>query len=391
MGRQVVRMRSSEPAQKLGSRMFRKQMMRYGRWLHPDAKDGELVVDRPFLEKVAENFHAGVRDTVPIPLSHKDKGGITSIGRVVDVEVDDEGLWGYHLIAKPENAAKIDDEEWRDSSVLVEPDFVDKESGRSVGPALIHNAITNAAYMTGLAPFEAVAFGEDAAETTVLDFGANDGTVGTAKGGKMDIKAHLAAASEVSDEDFLAELRNTRPDLLKTLEVDTDSIKTAARKGVIDELAEEGIVIDFEAIAEARKGKKSKKGKKNDASKVDISGVDISDHPAFVALSDEVTKLTKAATQSDVESRVDKAIREGKATAAEKKSLVAVGFADSELLDTLLDARKPNTSVGMSELGFSLAQEPGQAVDANGVPKVDDTAAEAKRYLAMAGSVKSTT
>lgn len=385
MGRQVVRLAANDKPERLGKTLFRKHMMRPGRWEHPNAPGGELVVDRPFLEKIAENFHAGARDTVPIPLSHKDTDGITSIGRVVDVEVTDEGLFGYHLITKEENAKKIEDDDWYATSVMVEPNFRNKETSKDIGPTLIHNAITNAPYMTGLAPFEAVAFGDDAPDITVLDFRTGDGPDGT-KGEKMNVTEFLAENKDMTDEDFLKDLAEARPELAKSLKVDPEAIKAAAAKETRDEiaghLAESGIVIEFPTEKAKAKGEKTK-------AKVDDS-VDISEHPAFVALSDAVKELTETQTKSAVETRVDQAIREGRVLPTEKEGLVAVGFSDSDLLNTLLDARKPNSSIVMSEVGFKISQEPGETVDLNGVPQVSDPAAERERYKGVARSVGAT-
>ena len=180
-------------------RVFRKQLLRYGKWEHPAAPGGVLNVTRDLLERIAENFRRRVVDTVAVPLGH-DVDGVTSIGEVVHVEVDDDGLWGVHVIERPEDAERIG-RTWKGSSALVHLDWKDRETGERVGPVLLHNAVTNLPVVNRLAPFEAVALGESTANNIrVISLDGFD-TEESADMPEMTAEEMLDRLAELSDED----------------------------------------------------------------------------------------------------------------------------------------------------------------------------------------------
>ena len=166
----MVRAQSDTPAEKLSNRLFRKHMLRPGSFTHPTAPGGKLDVDREFCEMIAANFRKGLRDNVPMPLSHKDTNAITSVGNVVDVEVTDEGLFGYHLVIDEEDAERLGGEgkKWRGSSVSILMDYTDRETGENHGPVLATNIVTNAPWIDKLQPWEEILLGDEAANYDVV-------------------------------------------------------------------------------------------------------------------------------------------------------------------------------------------------------------------------------
>ena len=386
--RQVIRWRALKDPVKLGKRTFRKQMLSYGEFLHEDAPDGKLKVDRSFCDRIVDNFRKGMRDTVPIPLGHTDGEGTSSVGRVLDLEVDDDGLWGLHLIEDEEKADKLG-RELRDSSVLVEPDFLDIKTGNKVGPVLIHNAITNAARLTGLRSWEAVSFGDDASKVDVIDFANQSGSGDSGKGEKMTIAELLEKAAEVTDADFAAELAKSRPKVVETLtedaKVDEDALRAEGAAAVVADLKTKGITY----TPTESKGKDDGKGEAKAEAKT--TGLDISEHPDFKAINKTVNDLMAERTKTETEAKVDAAIREGRVLPAEKEGLVAVGLSDGTLLENLLKTREPAKAVAFGEVGFATTTPPTPAPAVGGAPSVDDPDAEAKRYLGMAKTARAST
>jgi hypothetical protein len=79
----------------LGPLVFRKHALSFGRWQTPDGRT--LIVDRPYLERVAANFRAGALDQVPFQLAddsnrHTDDPERYR-GQIKGVEIGSDGLY----------------------------------------------------------------------------------------------------------------------------------------------------------------------------------------------------------------------------------------------------------------------------------------------------------
>lgn len=345
----------------LSARRFRKQILRYGSWVHPKAPGGKLMVTKALVKQIVDNFHRGVRDNVPIPLGHE-VDAISSIGQVIALEMDDAGLWGIHEI-KDEDAAKKIGATWTGSSAFIDMNAVDKETGESLGAVLVHNAITNAPYIKDLAPFEAVALGEDADDAVVI-------ALQEAKQGEaMTIEEMLAQLAETSDDELRTALSAARPELFAVAnsedETDAEAAIAAARQeereAIVAALAEKGVTV---ALSESAADDKN-------------ADVDISSAPAFVALSERLDALESEKTKASVEAIVDEAVKEGKVLPAQRDGLIEVGLSDAEMLTKLIPAK---AIVALGEQGIAPADE------TNVQLSEEDARAEADRLVAAYAS-----
>ena len=347
----VVRLQTEGLPSAVSPRVFRKQILRYGRWAHPKAPDGEFVVDRPFLERVVANFRRKVLDQVTIPLDHNDKAGISSIGEIIDLEVDDEGLWGTHFIADEEDVRKVESKRWKGTSALLHLDYLDREKNERVGPVLLHNAITNMPVITGLAPFEAVALGEEVAGDAELISLAEAKEVNVAA---MSVEDILAALAELSDEEVLRYLEENRSELVGALRNDAD-LRAAGKAELVEELKAKGLVIELPVPGQPQ------------------TEVTVDEHPAMVALSEEVAQLKADKARSVAEQKVDAALQNGFIVPAQRDHYVELALSNADLFEKILPAEPV---IDLSEVGASLP---------SAVPKASrsrtDEAEEIKRYL----------
>ncbi len=337
-----LRTQSDGAAVALSRKRFRKQILRYGEWEHSAAPNGRLKVTKEFVGKIVQNFHAGIRDDVPVPLGHE-VDAISSIGHVVGLEVDDDGLWGIHEIESEDDAEKIGST-WTGSSAFIDLNAVDKETGEELGPVLVHNAITNAPYIKDLAPFEAVALGEDAQDAVIISLQETT----TEQGGvSMTLQEALAAIAETSDDDLREALTEVRPELFSVAASEgaeetkkaLAAAKVEGQKEVIAALAEKGVTV---GLSESDEGTS------------ESAEVDITSAPAFVALSDRITSLEGDIVKADAEAKIDAAITEGKVLPAIRDGLLEVALSEGGM-DRLAKLIPEKAIVDLSEQGVNLA------------------------------------
>ena len=360
-----VRSQIEGPAVALSRRLFRKQILRYGKWSHPAAPGGVLNVTKEFVTKIADNFKRGVRDNVPIPLGHE-MDAISSVGKVVGLEVDENGLWGIHEIEDAEAADKIG-KVWTGTSAFIDLNAEDKETGEKLGPVLVHNAITNAPYIKGLAPFESVALGEDAQDAVVIALHEQTDE----PGGAMTLEELLHELQETSDDELRAALQEHRPEVLasatEAADDDEEALEAARREGreaVVAALAEKGITV---ALSESAAG-----------SDEDVD-VDIESHPVVVALAERVTKLEGEKVEAAAEAVIDKAIAEGKVLPSQREGLLEVALSENGM-DRLTKIIPSEAVVDLSEKGTAPGDETNVSLSE------EDAQAEADRLVAAYAS-----
>lgn len=343
----------------LSSRRFKKQILRYGVWNHAAAPDGVLKVTKEFVKKIVANFNAGVRDDVPVPLGHE-VDAISSIGQVVALEIEDDGLYAVHEIATEEDAEKVGST-WTGSSAFIDMNAIDKETGKELGPVLVHNAITNAPYIKDLAPFEALALGESAQDAVVITLQET-----TSTGGQMTVEELLAEVSETSDDDLRKALQDARPELFAVANSEDDAdakealeaAKAEGREAVITALTEKGITVSLS----------------EDAADSSDAEVDITSAPDFVKLSERVTSLESEKVEAEASTIIDTAIRDGKVIPAQREGFMEVALSDGGL-DRLAKLIPEKAVVDLSEKGVTPATETNVALSDT------DAQAEADRLI----------
>ncbi len=354
----------------LSARRFRKQLLRLGTWKHAGAPDGVLKVTPDFIDKIISNFAAGVRDDVPIPLGH-DQDAISSIGQVVHLDVDPDGsLWGVHDIPDEADAKKLGTT-WTGTSALIELNAEDKETGKELGPVLVHNAITNSPYIKDLAPFESLALGEDAQDAVLITL--QDMT--DDRGGAMTLEEMLAQLADTSDDDLRAALETARPDLMKVedpgksekeAEEAIEAAKADGKKELVAALAEQGVTV---ALSEGDKDSK------------DDTKVDLTEAPEVVQLNERVAVLEGNVATTAAEAVIDQAIKDQFVLPSQRDALLVVALSEKGM-ETLAGLIPEVKVVDLSEKGTAPGEE------TNAPLTGEDATTEADRLVAAYGSSK---
>lgn len=157
-------------ARKVSGRLFEKHILNKGPLIHP--KTGARIdIDDAFVSAMVDNFARGVADIVQVPLANDKNEHVESpasnLGEVVGIQ--ERGGRVYALIDARQDADKFG-KTYLGASAFLSTNYTDSSTGRKVGPALLHVAVTNRPYVTGLEDYKEVlaATDDSAGEVVVL-------------------------------------------------------------------------------------------------------------------------------------------------------------------------------------------------------------------------------
>lgn len=346
--------------ERVGKRLWRKHLLRLSEWVHPNDPSKKLTVTMDVLRRLKENFDAGVLDFVPVPSRHTDDWQ-DNRGETLALDIDPvKGLYATVLVDEDTDRA-IAEQKLRGVSAGFDPDYLDKESGRRIGPVLKHIALTNVPYIKGLEGFE----------RTVNLSAADFPLVCLSEVTGSDV--HLGASSTLRDanpssSEASVTVEEAKALLKKEAQIDVDSlvtkageydthkanIETASRvRGV---LREAGIV----ALSE------------------DAPSDDVVKH--VTELAEENKTLKKAARRAAAEAIVAPYLAAGKLDKAASEGMIELAEEKPELAKAALKGLSGNVLLG--ETGSSDGGEPGDlVVDGKVELSEKDAEAEAKAIL----------
>jgi hypothetical protein len=131
-------------------RLFEKQILTKGVLLHP--KTGQKInIDDAFVAAMQQNFRSDVCPIVQVPLAndkneHVENPG-ANLGEVVGIKERDGKV--YALIDARQDADKFG-KTYLGASAYLSTNYTDTRTGKKVGPALLHVAVTNRPYCVDL-------------------------------------------------------------------------------------------------------------------------------------------------------------------------------------------------------------------------------------------------
>ncbi len=166
-------------ARKVSGTLFRKHILNRGNLIHP-ATGENITINDAFVASLKRNFANGVGDIVQVPLANDKNEHVESpaanLGEVVGVEDDPASGKIYALVDARKDAENFG-QTYLGASAFMHLDYPDTKTGKKVGPTLLHVAVTNRPYVTGLDPYEAVAAAaESFTDPAVMEL-SQEGTV----------------------------------------------------------------------------------------------------------------------------------------------------------------------------------------------------------------------
>lgn len=190
---------------KVQGKLFEKHILNMGPLIHP--KTGDTInVDDAFVRTMQDNFARGVCDIVQLPLANDSnehvEGPAANLGEVVGIRQRDNKV--YALVDARQDADKFG-KTYLGASAFLSTNYTDSATGKKAGPTLLHVAVTNRPYVTGLEDFKEVlaATADNTGEVVVLTPPketevppTKDELIAQLKDGHgIDVEALLAAAA----------------------------------------------------------------------------------------------------------------------------------------------------------------------------------------------------
>lgn len=158
-----------------------------------DKRYGEVNISQEKIKKMADNFGKFPAYEVPVKLGHND--GAKSPGKVINVEAKDSGL-EITMLVDAETAKNINEKQYRYMSAEFEDNYMNKETGESVGPVLLGAALVNQPANPYMQPLKF-------ADTTFNLFSEEDIEMTEVENLRLDLsdaKAQLKGVQEEADE-----------------------------------------------------------------------------------------------------------------------------------------------------------------------------------------------
>lgn len=337
-------------------RLFKKQVLHMNEsFTHPNVKGAKITVDEDLAKSLVANFNKGYCDIVQVPIvdekNHHTEDPLRNVGEVVDVKYDDKGVYAI-IDARDEKHADKLGKTLIGASALMHMNYEDTNTGKKVGPTLLHVAVTNRPYITNLDDYEEiVAASADSLSVErpeVLSLAADDPE------DDMDLDQLLAKLKDEHNIDVAA--------LQLSAQNSTDELVTAL-SNVLKEAGapaeEEDGVVTVQDVANAV--------------------IELSEEK--IALSKTVETLSAQAAEANeakAAAEVDALIQQGRVLPKQRDTMIKLSQEDRESFDALV----PDSAiVSLSADGVTYHEEPGNK-------EYEDAKAEVDRLLALANDSK---
>jgi hypothetical protein len=324
-----------------GTRRYRKQLVKFGSYVNPNKSTSKMTLDRPWAEKVVENFKNKVLNRVPVAEGHpKDSGELVTKtrGDLAALSIEDDGLYGELDIKAPETIKGIEDDLIYDVSVSFDPDYTDKASGAQVGPALLHVGLVNDPYLKGMQPFQALS---EHANVIMLSE-SKESTVSKIKNDR-----EFMVPIEFSDGDTTKSVSVASGEEVEVPTEEVESVKTqikdATAPKVVEPTAEEKAAADKvkadKVVADAAEAKAKADKEAADAGKTETEK---ELETTKAALADANKKIAL----SEAEGRYSALLSDGKIVPAQRDAFISLSTAATSGTISLAD----NSNVSLNDL-----------------------------------------
>lgn len=347
--------------------LFRKKILHYGTLIHPKTKK-KITIDEGLGKALKSNFETGKGvDMVQTPLAddnngHSERPDLNK-GEVISIELASDGVYTVMDVRDPDIAEDMRKKRIRGSSAYINMNATDTNTGKNVGPVLVHNCITNNPYVKGLGDYEEIlamsdSFNEEEDSVYIFELTddiKNDKALTTEPDGNTsdnDVTVDEVLTQEPMDK----EKNMTKEELLKALKeehgVDVEALEATAKDAektaslanqVVDALNNSG------ALA------LSNSGETVDSDKVLGAVVELAkDH---VELSNKVESLELSAAQAEVKRQ----IKDGYILPKQEKVMTNLFLTDrGSYTDMLLD--EPRVELE-NEVGLTSVENDTKEID----------------------------
>jgi hypothetical protein len=277
---------------------FKKQICQFGEYVDPNNTSKRMVLDKLFGKRLKENFDNGKYGVVAVPLGHPRNSSELAAwnrGEMVNMELTDDGINAVIEIRDDETAKSIENRNIPDVSMGFEDNYLDKKTGKFVGPLLKHVGLVVDPYIKGMRRFVPLA---------------------------DEVPAVLFSDSqdyEKEDKTMTVKIKNDREfDVEVTYAVDGENKTETVVAGAEIEVPEDQAEAVKQQIADAEAPKDN--DKENELSEREKA---LADREAVLA------EKEAAAAKRDAEAKFNKLLSDGKVVPAQKDAFMALSEASS--------------------------------------------------------------
>lgn len=277
---------------------FKKQICQFGEYVDPNNTSKRMVLDKLFGKRLKENFDNGKYGVVAVPLGHPRNSSELAAwnrGEMVNMELTDDGINAVIEIRDDETAKSIENRNIPDVSMGFEDNYLDKKTGKFVGPLLKHVGLVVDPYIKGMRRFVPLA---------------------------DEVPAVLFSDSqdyEKEDKTMTVKIKNDREfDVEVTYAVDGENKTETVAAGAEIEVPEDQAEAVKQQIADAEAPKDN--DKEDELSKREKA---LADREAVLA------EKEAAAAKRDAEAKFNKLLSDGKVVPAQKDAFMALSEASS--------------------------------------------------------------
>lgn len=277
---------------------FKKQICQFGEYVDPNNTSKRMVLDKLFGKRLKENFDNGKYGVVAVPLGHPRNSSELAAwnrGEMVNMELTDDGINAVIEIRDDETAKSIENRNIPDVSMGFEDNYLDKKTGKFVGPLLKHVGLVVDPYIKGMRRFVPLA---------------------------DEVPAVLFSDSqdyEKEDKTMTVKIKNDREfDVEVTYAVDGENKTETVAAGAEIEVPEDQAEAVKQQIADAEAPKDN--DKENELSEREKA---LADREAVLA------EKEAAAAKRDAEAKFNKSLSDGKVVPAQKDAFMALSEASS--------------------------------------------------------------
>jgi len=349
---------------------FRKPILAFGIWKHPEDRDIEFEITPEVVKQIAYNFENGVPVEAPITLTHTDNPKM-KIGNVKKFIPTDVGLDAVFSVADKDMVANIENKEKAPGvSCWLDLSYRDKQSNKEVGAVVKHVALVNHPYIEGLGDYKVVSLSEDKEadkyvplimSESKFKYGVNKMTL--AELVKELKEKHKLDVSQLQEDLKVLNKQIEDGDLIKKVDapaLSEELLTEIKEKLELDEKitkSDEIVKALFDKVKEVLKLSDTNTKKDDEAAKVAAAAVKEAE-----AKDKRIEVLEAKLTEMDANKKIDALITENKVLPAEKESLVKL-YKKDEALFTEFVATRSKPLLELAEIGAKADEVPQEEKD----------------------------
>jgi hypothetical protein len=304
-----------ELARTKSGKLFEKHILNYGELLYPGVSGGKVNIDDNFADTLITNFSNKVCDIVQVPKAgaknEHTEDPDRNIGEVIGLAKRDGKIYAQ-IDARDEKDAEKLGKTLLGASAMMHLNYKDTRSGKTVGPTLLHVAVTNRPYVVGLDDYKEIIaasnVSEDDDEPVILTAAVPDAKDPIVPQTREELIAELKLSHNIDVDALTARAAKADEAIELSNKVQTELLDQGLLKLSAGETADSEVILS--AVSDA-------------GSKI-------------VELSNRIESVEKAGAEFAASTRIDKLVSDGFILPAKAEASKKLLLSQPDVFDALL-------------------------------------------------------